>query len=215
MSDDVSEACRQMLQHQLQMRGICDERVLAAMASVPREEFVPAKRRNQAYADRALPLQHGQTISQPFTVAMMCAAAELQPDQRVLDVGTGSGYAAAVLSLLAGEVHSIECVPELAESAALRLQQLRYNNVTVHVGDGSLGLPEFGPYDAILVAAAAPELPEPYKDQLHRNGRIIIPVGTEQTGQTMMKFTRHADRLVAESLGEFTFVPLVGQHGTC
>lgn len=213
MKEDVLEARQQMVQHQLQMRGISDQRVLAAMASVPREDFVPAERREQAYADRALPLQHGQTISQPFTVAMMCQAAALQPHERVLDVGTGSGYAAAVLSRLAGEVHSIECVPQLAKSAAIRIRALGYDNVAVHVGDGSLGLPEHGPYDAILVAAAAPELPEPYMDQLNENGRIIIPIGSEVAGQKMMKFTRYDDRLIAETLGEFSFVPLVGQHG--
>jgi protein-L-isoaspartate(D-aspartate) O-methyltransferase len=213
MNRDILDARREMVQHQLQMRGITDLRVLAAMSAVPREEFVPAERRDQAYADRALPLKHGQTISQPFTVAMMCETASPQPHERVLDVGTGSGYAAAVLSRLANEVHSVECVPELAKSAADRLQALGYDNVSVHEGDGSRGLPEHGPYDVIVVAAAAPELPDPYAHQLNENGRIVLPVGNEVRGQKMMKFTKRGDRLIAENLGAFSFVPLVGQHG--
>jgi protein-L-isoaspartate(D-aspartate) O-methyltransferase len=161
----------------LARRGIRDTRVLAAMAAVPREQFVPEAERRQAYADRALSIGHGQTISQPFMVASMLEPLELDGG-RVLDVGTGSGYQAAVLSELADEVVTIERVPELADQARRTLERAGYRNVDVRVGDGTLGVPERAPYDGIVVAAAAPAVPEALYDQLAPGGRIVVPVGS-------------------------------------
>jgi protein-L-isoaspartate(D-aspartate) O-methyltransferase len=166
------------IDRQLRRRGIADERVLAAMARVPRELFVPEELRKYAYDDGALPLGHGQTVSQPFMVAVTCAALGLKGDERVLDVGTGSGYAAAVLAELAAEVHSVERIPELAEAARAALAAAGYDRVQVHVGDGWLGLPEHAPYGGIAVAAAAPKLPAALWDQLLEGARIVLPIGS-------------------------------------
>ena len=165
------------IDRQLRRRGISDERVLAAMARVPRELFVPEELRDYAYEDAALPLPHGQTVSQPFMVAITCQALALQGGERVLDVGTGSGYAAAVLAELAAEVHSIERIPELAEAARSSLAAAGYDRVEVHVGDGWLGLPERAPFGGIAVAAAAPKLPEALWEQLAEGARIAVPLG--------------------------------------
>ena len=165
------------IDRQLRRRGISDERVLAAMARVPRERFVPRDLRDYAYEDAALPLPHGQTVSQPFMVAITCQALALQGGERVLDVGTGSGYAAAVLAELAAEVHSIERIPELAEAARSSLAAAGYDRVEVHVGDGWLGLPERAPFGGIAVAAAAPKLPEALWEQLAEGARIAVPLG--------------------------------------
>src|SRR5215218_6731252 len=166
-----------MVARQLRARDISDERVLAAMARVPRELFLPSEERRRAYADAALPIGHGQTISQPYMVARICEILGLTGRERVLDVGTGSGYQAAVLAELAAEVHTIERIPELAEQARANLAAAGYERVEVHVGDGSLGLPEHAPFDAIAVAAAAPGLPQRLYEQLETRGRIAIPVG--------------------------------------
>jgi protein-L-isoaspartate(D-aspartate) O-methyltransferase len=168
------------IDRQLRRRGITDERVLAAMARVPRELFVPPGLRDHAYEDAALPLPHGQTVSQPFMVAVTCQGLGLDGDERVLDVGTGSGYAAAVLAELAGEVHSIERIPDLAESARCSLAEAGYGRVQVHVGDGWLGLPEHAPYGGIAVAAAAPSVPEALWEQLEEGGRIVLPLGSRR-----------------------------------
>ena len=171
------------IDRQLRRRGIDDERVLAAMARVPRELFVPEELREYAYEDAALPLAHGQTVSQPFMVAVTCQGLGLEGDERVLDVGTGSGYAAAVLAELAAEVHSIERIPELAEAARASLAAAGYGRVEVHVGDGWLGLPEHAPYGGIAVAAAAPEVPDALWEQLARGrpdraaARLATPPG--------------------------------------
>jgi len=193
---------------QLRRRGIDDERVLAAMARVPRELFVPEDLREYAYADGALPLAHGQTVSQPFIVAVTCQALRLEGHERVLDVGTGSGYAAAVLAELAAEVHSIERIPELAETARASLAAAGYARVDVHVGDGWLGLPEHAPYDGIAVAAAAPEVPEPLWAQLRDGGRIVLPLGRRRR-QVLSAIERAPEgpRLVATVPARF--VPLV------
>jgi protein-L-isoaspartate(D-aspartate) O-methyltransferase len=162
------------LDRQLRRRGIADERVLAAMAEVPREEFVPAQARRHAHADAALDIGHGQTISQPYIVALICSALELGGDEHVLDVGTGSGYQAAVLSRLAARVTSIERIPELADAARARLEPY---GVEVLVGDGTRGVPERAPFDAIAVAAAAADVPAALRDQLAPGGRLVLPVG--------------------------------------
>ncbi len=188
---------------QLQRRGIRDERVLGAMARVPRESFVPAGARRHAYADAALALPHGQTISQPFIVALICQALELSGGERVLDVGTGSGYQAAVLAELAAEVVSIERIPELAEQARRNLAAAGYD-VEVTVGDGSLGVPDRAPYDAIAVAAAAGEVPEPLYDQLVTGGRLVLPID-----ESLVCVTRTVAGRRTRFLSAARFVPLV------
>lgn len=204
---------RLMVEQQLRQRRIRDERVLAAMERVPRELFIPADNASSAYDDCALPIAHGQTISQPYTVAFMIAALELNGSEKVLEIGTGSGYGAAVLSLLAGEVHSVERIPELAAEARDRLRKLGYHNVIVHVSDGSTGLQVEAPFDAIIVTAGAPELPIPYAEQLAPGGRIVIPIGRTMTSQKMTRYRRIDGGLQVEDLGHFAFVPLVGQYG--
>ena len=206
------EERQEMVANQLRRRGVRDERVLAAMASVPRHEFVPPQLRDLAYSDEPLGIGCGQTISQPYIVASMTAALGLTATERALEVGTGSGYQAAVLSLVAKEVHSIEFRPELAKSAAERLQRLEFHNVQVHSGDGTLGLKESAPFDGILVAAAAPALPEPLLEQLREGGRMIVPVGTEDQQQLIL-VTRHGNEFSPERREACRFVPLVGRYG--
>jgi protein-L-isoaspartate(D-aspartate) O-methyltransferase len=202
-----------MVDEQLRERGMRDERVLQAMRTVPREEFVDEYLRDRAYDDGPLPIGFGQTISQPFTVAFMCEALQLTGTERVLEVGTGSGYAAAVLSLLAQEVFTIERIPALAEQSRKRLDRLGYRNVHVNSGDGTLGLPEHAPYGAIVVTAGAETLPQPFLQQLAAGGRIVIPVGSCPFGQTMLRHTKRPEGLQVEDLGGFAFVPLIGHYG--
>lgn len=204
---------RRMVDLKLVHRGIHDHRVLDAMLEVPRHLFVPEAWREESYDDGPLPIGFGQTISQPLTVAYMLQALRLQGPERVLEIGTGSGYSAAVLSHLAREVHSIERIPELAASAAERLTRWGYRNVQVHQADGTLGLPDQAPFDAIVVAAGSPRLPPPYVEQLSEGGRILIPIGEPLAGQSLMRFTRQAGELVEEDLGLFAFVPLLGKFG--
>lgn len=199
-----------MVARHLESRGIADPRVLAAMSSVPREEFVPPKSRDEAYHDGPIPIGRGQTISQPYTVAMMCQALQLTGDEKVLEIGTGSGYAACVLSHLAREIHTIERIPELASLAAERIKRLEYHNVQVHTGDGSLGLAEEAPFDAIVVTAGGPDLPSAYADQLAEGGRIVMPIGRRHD-QTMCRYTKRNGSLHREDLGGFCFVPLIGK----
>lgn len=208
----VSHDQANMIQLQLARRGIHDQAVLEAMVTVPRHLFVPARLRHRAYEDRALPIADGQTISQPFIVAFMAQALQLTGSERVLDVGTGSGYAAAVMSMLAAEVFSIERSPMLAHEARERLALLGYRNVHVVEGDGTEGLPEHAPFDAISVAAASPWLPRPLCQQLvPETGRLVIPVGTYDQ-QLLMRATVHAGQTSTEKLGSVRFVPLVGEH---
>ena len=209
--DRLLAAKQRMLDQHLRARGITDERVLAAMDRVRREEFVPAPLRERAYDDRALPIEFGQTISQPYTVAFMAQAARLQGHERVLEIGTGTGYGAAVLSQLASEVCTIERWPALFDSATQRLERLGIHNVVTKLGDGSLGWPEQAPFDAIITTAAAEQLPNAFRDQISEVGRIIIPIGELGAGQTMYRFTRRDGQLVEERLGLFSFVPLVCQ----
>lgn len=197
---------------QLVARGIHDQRVLDAMRHVPRHMFVEPHTQSLAYADRALPIADGQTISQPYMVAAMTEALNLQGSERVLDVGTGSGYQAAILAVLARDVVTIERRPELADEARERLASLGYRNVRVVVGDGSVGYLEAAPYDGILVAAGSPRVPASLKRQLADGGRMVIPVGTAEQ-QWLTILTRHGDDFV-ESVGEgCVFVPLVGGEG--
>lgn len=202
-----------MVESQLRRRGIDDVRVLSAMTQVPREIFVPAALQSEAYDDCALPIGYGQTISQPFTVAFMIQALELTGAENVLDIGTGSGYAAAILALLARSVVSLEIIPELANAARERLiGELGLQNVRVNQADGTIGWPDSAPYDAIVVAAGGLTLPAPLSQQLAEGGRIVIPLGDQQS-QTLCRFTKTGSRLQCDRLGAFTFVPLVGEHG--
>jgi protein-L-isoaspartate(D-aspartate) O-methyltransferase len=208
-----AELRRLMVEEQLREHGITDVRVLDAMGRVPREEFVPDTARDAAYEDGPLPIGYGQTISQPYTVAFMCQALQLDGTEKVLEIGAGSGYGAAVLSLLASSVHTIERVPELGEAARTRLLQLGYDNVRVVTGDGTLGLPAEAPFDGIVVTAGAESLPDAYVRQLRPGGRIVIPIGGYRYNQTMYRFTRRDQELQVENLGGFAFVPLIGRYG--
>jgi len=214
MTSNEDSAARRdaMVRSQIERRGVDDARVLAALRGVPRELFVPAHLADAAYDDRALPIGSDQTISQPYMVALMTQALALTPDTRVLEVGTGSGYQAAVLSQLARQVITIERRPELAEQARTRLAALGRANVQVVVGDGTAGYPREAPYDAILVTAGAPRVPEPLTAQLADGGRLVIPVGSPHE-QDLITIERRADRLVQMSGGPCIFVPLVGQFG--
>jgi protein-L-isoaspartate(D-aspartate) O-methyltransferase len=211
-TDEHTLARRRMVSAQLLSRGIHDLRVLAAMGSVPRHRFIPPDDLPWAYSDGPLPIGNGQTISQPYIVALMTELLELEPDERVLEIGTGSGYQAAVLGELAVEVHTVEVIPELARQAEVTLGALGYTHVHVHMGDGSAGWPGAAPYHKILVAAAAPQVPQDLLDQLAEGGRLVIPVGSrsvqelevwQRTGQ---EFNRQVNIAVC-------FVPLRGQFG--
>ena len=209
---DAAVARAEMVERQLRRRGVADERVLSAIGRVPRELFVPEGLRSHAYDDGALPIGHGQTISQPFVVATICALLGLDGHERVLDVGTGSGYQAAVLAELAAEVVTIERVPELAEEARKRLREAGYPRVEVRVGDGSLGVPERAPFDAIAVAAAAPSVPRALYEQLSDRGRLVLPRGSRR-GQDLVLVLRTPDGAVERASIACRFVPLVGDEG--
>jgi protein-L-isoaspartate(D-aspartate) O-methyltransferase len=210
--DEQRERRRLMVDAQLRGRDIVDERVLRAMEIVPRELFVDEPERPRAYDDAALPIGEGQTISQPYMVARICEALKLRGDERVLDVGTGSGYQAAVLAELAEQVHTIERLPELAEQARERLAAAGYDNVDVHVGDGTLGLPEHAPFDAIAVAAAAPGFPQTLYEQLKPRGRLVVPVGGAR-GQRLEVAVRSPEGPAVVHSVPCRFVPLVGAEG--
>jgi protein-L-isoaspartate(D-aspartate) O-methyltransferase len=205
---------REMVRYQLLERDIDDPAVLEAMARVPREEFVPEDVRHLAYADAPLPIGQGQTISQPYVVALMIEALELSPGDRALEIGTGSGYAAAVLAQVADAVYTIERHEELAEAAARRFRDLGYDNIHVHHANGTLGWPEHAPYDAIVVTAGGPHVPEPLREQLAVGGRLVIPIGATLHSQELIRLRRTApDRFRREDLGAVRFVPLVGEAG--
>lgn len=201
-----------MVERQLRRRGISDERVLAAMGRVPRELFVPEDLRELAYEDGALPIGFGQTISQPYIVATICSLLELSGDERVLDVGTGSGYQAAVLAELAAEVVTIERVPELLEWAKAALSEAGYDNVEVRIGDGSLGVPDRAPFDGIAVAAAAPTVPSALYEQLAEDGRLVVPRGS-RWGQELVQVVKTPDGPVERASVPCRFVPLLGAGG--
>jgi protein-L-isoaspartate(D-aspartate) O-methyltransferase len=201
-----------MVERQLRQRGISDERILAAMGRVPRELFVPEGARDLAYEDGALPIGSGQTISQPYIVGAICSLLELSGDERVLDVGTGSGYQAAVLAELAAEVITIERVPELYARARAALSEAGYDRVDVRLGDGSLGVPERAPFDAIAVAAAAPTVPEALYAQLVEGGRLVLPRGS-RWGQELVQVIKSDEGPVERASIPCRFVPLVGAGG--
>lgn len=213
--DPFAQARARMVDRQLRARRIADERVLDVMGTVPREAFLAnslGRTPDEAYRDSALPVGRGQTLSQPYMVARMTEALEPAPGDRVLEIGTGTGYQTAVLAHLCREVWSVERDAVLAEQAEQRLRELGLENVRLRVGDGSLGWPEGAPYDAILVTAGAPEVPEALTEQLAEGGRLVIPVGPRE-GQTLLRIVRKGDRLQSESLLECRFVPLVGEEG--
>jgi protein-L-isoaspartate(D-aspartate) O-methyltransferase len=203
-----------MVDEQIAGRGVKDPAVLQAMRTVPRESFVGEHQACYAYEDRPLPIGEGQTISQPYIVARMCEALRVHPADRVLEIGTGSGYAAAVLSVLAAEVYTIERVESLARSARLRLSNLGYANVHVRHGDGSLGWPEHAAYDVIAVTASGPEVPRSLLSQLAIGGRLVMPVGAAPRWQTLVRVTRTgSDTYDHDTLEEVAFVPLIGVAG--
>jgi len=214
LRDELSLARERMLERDLRARDIRDPRVLAAMQRVPREAFVEPGMERQAYEDAPLPIGEGQTISQPYMVALMAQAAAINEADRVLEVGTGSGYAAAVLAELAARVDSVERHPSLAATASRRLAALGYLHLHVHVGDGSRGWPAGAPFDVIVVAAAAPAVPPALREQLAIGGRLVIPLGGDRGVQRLCRVTRRAaDRFDSDDLGGVVFVPLVGEQG--
>ena len=203
------ERARQSLLNSLD-REIADNRVVDAMSRVPREDFVPQGQYHAAYDDRPLSIGFGQTISQPFIVALMVQALELRGDEKVLELGTGSGYEAAILAELAQKVVTVECIPELAESAKQVLDKLGYSNIEVHVAGRTLGWPEGAPYDAIIVSAGAPTVPQVLMEQLTWNGRLVIPVGSRWQ-QELLRVTKLRKGNEIENLGGCYFVPLIGE----
>ncbi|NWG33837.1 MAG: protein-L-isoaspartate(D-aspartate) O-methyltransferase [Chloroflexi bacterium] len=212
LPQDFLEERKFMVARQLRGRGISDRRVLDAFETIPRHLFVPAEHRISAYADNPLPIGFNQTISQPFIVAYMTQTLELTGDERALEVGTGSGYQAAILSALAAEVHTVELIPALAERAARTLACLGISNVFIHVGDGSQGWKASAPYDAIIVSAAGPRVPPSLLDQLVDGGRMILPVG-ERGGQILELWRREGESFSHETLLPVAFVPLRGKEG--
>ncbi len=198
-----------MVSTQIRDRGVKDQRVLAAMAKVPREEFVPADQRPHAYEDRPLPIGEDQTISQPYIVALMTELLELKRGDKVLEIGTGSGYQAAILAELTPNVYTIEILPKLAQRAEQTLRRLGYTTVKVKTGDGYLGWPEHAPFDAIIVTCAPEQVPEPLQQQLAEGGRMVIPVGPQGVSQTLYVLTKRAGKLEQRSVIPVRFVPMV------
>lgn len=203
---------RRMVDDQIVGRGIKDERVLAAMRRVPRHEFLPEAMRGMAYADNALPIGEGQTMSQPYMVAIMTELLGLTSTERVLEIGTGSGYQAAVLAELCSKVYTVERIKTIAEKARATLDRLGYQNVAIKVYDGTYGWKEMAPFDAIMVTAGAPEIPAPLVEQLKDGGRMVIPVG-ERFGQSLLKVIKTAEGTVTQRSIPCVFVPLIGNHG--
>jgi protein-L-isoaspartate(D-aspartate) O-methyltransferase len=210
-SRDFTWAREKMVQEQLIARGIKQRRVIEAMRKIPRHFFVDPGLITRAYNDCALPIGEKQTLSQPYMAARMIEALELRGQEKVLEVGTGSGYQTALLAEICFNVFSVEKVRSLARKAREVLDKLEYHNIAIHVGDGTIGWSEHAPYDAVIVAAGAPEVPTPLLDQLPIGGRLVIPVGDEQT-QTLMRITRSASGFAEEELGECKFVKLLGKY---
>ena len=206
-----AEARKKMVEEQIQARGITEPRVLAAMAKVPRHRFVPEGYLSQAYADHPLPIGHGQTISQPYIVALMTQHLALQPGEKVLEIGTGSGYQAAILAELTDQVYTIEIIEPLGQQGAATLESLGYN-VHFKVDDGYYGWPEYAPFDAIIVTCAPDHVPQPLTGQLRDGGRLVIPVGPPGYYQTLWLIERKGEQFQSTSLGGVAFVPLLGEH---
>lgn len=205
------KARKNMIEEDLRGRDIKDPRVLMAMEKVPRHLFVPPEYREQAYADHPLPIGEGQTISQPYIVALMSQELHLKPDDKVLEIGTGSGYQAAVLAELVNNVYTVEIIPELAEEARARLQSLGYKNVMVKAGDGYEGWKEYAPFDAIIITASAPRIPEPLINQLKEGGRMILPHGGTSFYQTLILVTKIHGKMETRTITEVLFVPMTGE----
>jgi len=210
--DPYAEERQRMVAEQIAWRDVDDERVLDAMRTVPRHLFVPPEFQNLAYSDGPLRIGEGQTISQPYIVALMTELLELEGDEKVLEIGTGSGYQAAILSHLADEVHSIERHESLAKRARQNLAEVGANNVHIHIGDGSKGLPQHAPFEGIIVTASAPEVPQPLIDQLADEGCLVLPVGG-RASQVLQQWKRRGEDLSHESVAPVAFVPLLGEHG--
>ena len=210
--DSYTEVRRSMVEYQIESRGVQDPRVLTAMEAVPRHEFVPEEYLQSAYSDGPLPIGHGQTISQPYIVAVMTELLELEEGDRVLEIGTGSGYQAAVLAEVVKEVYTVEIIPELAESARERLDRLGYGSVVSANADGYYGWEEYAPYDAIIVTAAPDHVPPSLIEQLKDGGRMVIPVGPVGWYQTLWLITKTGQEVEYHNKGGVTFVPLTGEH---
>lgn len=203
---------RRMVNEQIRARGITDERILSAFGKVPRHLFVDEKERDNAYSDHPLPIGYDQTISQPYMVATMTSHLSLTGKERVLEIGTGSGYQAAILSLLTCEVYTVEKIEPLAEKASSILKELGITNVHIKIGDGSLGLPKDAPFDRIIVTAGSPDIPPPLVEQLDEGGIIVIPTGTRYT-QELIVARKEGDKLIKKRKGGCIFVPLIGRYG--
>ena len=212
-NDDDDSLRESMVQHQIAARGIRDSRVLAAMRQVPRHEFVPADLQPAAYDDRPLPIGEGQTISQPYIVALMSEVLKLAPDDRVLEIGTGSGYQAAVLAELTDQVYTIEILESLGRRAGETLRRLGYDRVRVKIGDGYLGWEEHAPYDAIIVTCAPERIPQPLLDQLAEGGRMVIPVGPRHA-QELVLIVKEEGKIRQRDIIPVLFVPMTGEHAT-
>lgn len=210
--DQYTDLRNRMVTEQIITRGIQDERLLKVLRQVPRHWFVPGEYAHIAYSDGPLPIGRGQTISQPYIVALMTELLELCGDENVLEVGTGSGYQAALLALLARQVHTVERHAALAEAAIMVLEKLKLTNVVVHIGDGSLGLADYAPFQAIMVTAAAPRVPQPLFDQLDEGGRLVLPEGGAG-GQILDRWRKENGKLTQEHITPVAFVPLRGKHG--
>lgn len=212
--DFFSKQRKQMVEQQIRRRGIRNPAIVAALQEVPRERFVSEEYIASAYDDTALPIPAGQTISQPYVVALMIQALQLSAEDRVLEVGSGSGYAAAVLSRIASEVYAVERHKELVTYAGKRLADLGYENVHVHHADGTMGWPEHAPYDGILVSASGPGVPQPLREQLAIGGRLVMPIGQARGMQTLVRLTRTGEgQFQKKDLGGVRFVPLIGEQG--
>ena len=210
--DDRLEERMKMVETQIRRRGVTDQDVLDAMESVPRHEFVPKSYQSQAYADHPLPIGHGQTISQPYIVALMTELLDLQSTDRVLEIGTGSGYQAAILAQIVGEVYTVEIVEALAVEARERLERLGYSNLHTLHADGYFGWEEHAPYDAIIVTAAPDHIPQPLVQQLTEGGKLVVPVGPPGGYQTLWEITRTEDGVKKRNVTGVLFVPLTGDH---
>jgi protein-L-isoaspartate(D-aspartate) O-methyltransferase len=210
--DERAEERLRMVKTQIAARGVKDERVLTAMRSLPRHLFIPAAYRDVAYSDCPLPIGKGQTISQPYIVAVMTELLAIQPEDRVLEIGAGSGYQAAILGRLAKSVISIERIPDVAEMAQENLARLGISNVKIVIGDGTLGYPEQSPYDAVLITAATPDVPPPLIEQIAEGGRLVAPVGSRDL-QELVRVTKREGQVTRQFFGGVVFVPLLGRHG--
>lgn len=210
---DLYVALREkMVREQIVARGIKNQQVINAFRKIPRHKFIDVKFLNEAYSDHPLPLTMGQTISQPYIVALMTELLEVYDNEKILEIGTGSGYQTAILAELSDTVHSVERLPELSQAAGKTLQELGYKNIQLHIGDGSKGWPDQAPYDRIIVTASAPNIPQPLIDQLKENGKIVIPLGSN-FGQDLVVGEKHKGELKIFNYGKVVFVPLIGAFG--